>query len=699
MPKSQAAKASNAASKPPSTSSVTTRSTSRAEAATTEPLASPRTPGDPSPSAKVPLNPSAAKDFLCRAGLLESSAETCTAILCSNLLTVISAREDIPQNVGALIRCVTLILPEAFSLVCETNSQLSAISDKLDTLLSNPEPAIPSPPVLAELGEKLDKVTLDIQKAAETWQTVPHRSQTRPPPPAGTPLAANAPVGPSRAEIAKNRRIQSQGCFILVEPNSDAIKSSFDSLSPRTLTTKAEFAWNAAWDAIKNTDAAKALKLADKPRITFKAALRLPRGGIRYELGDRTQAALLSDARIAAEFEKGFGGASCKGQGATILLQCAPIYYNPEDPAAIQRFEDENELSRGDVLSMTWCKPPHKRKPEQTMAVLRLEMRSHDLADRLITEGGQLECSPVLFRKANQEPMRCLRCQKYGHKAAKCTSGPDDVCSQCGGMHRIANCSNKDKKWCVPCQSDAHCSYNRDCPSFRAECTKLNNQRPENQAVLFGPPRPYNPRFRPINYLLPPPQPPAPLDGGHATLFNAQRADIREMNRRPPWVSRDRLRKQRGVGEPWDTGNVRTAPLAKASGANTIPIGLPRAPVMTNAPSRLLSPAPHQLDVLEWMPTPLLGPILPPSRTRLPLRELQKSWAPQPPQAVHWSTIPALSTMLPPLAATLTAHCTRPAPTAALVPCQPPPLPPLPNECTTTHPQTVKLHLITTQRK
>ncbi|CEL58619.1 hypothetical protein RSOLAG1IB_12163 [Rhizoctonia solani AG-1 IB] len=385
------------------------------------------------------------------------------------------------------------------------------------------------------------------------------------------------------------------GCYILIEPNSETLGKSFDPLNARALIKKAELAWDVAWTAVEGTDVAKALKLATKPRVAFKTVIRLARGGIRYELGDRTQAALLSNVRISAEFEKGFGGASCKGQGATILLQCAPTYYNPEDPAAIHRFEDENTLDRGDVLSMTWCKPPHKRKPEQTMAVLRLEMRSHDLADRLITEGGQLDYAPVLFRKANQEPMRCLRCQRYGHKASKCVSGPDDVCSHCGGAHRIANCTNKEKKWCVSCQSSAHCSFDRECPTFRAECTKFNTRRPENSSRLFDPSRPYDPRSRPINYMhRPPPVVERTPEGARNTLFDAQQQESRAMNRRSSWGNREHTRKERGQGDPWDTADVRTAPRRPGlSGPNAIPIGLPRQTALARIPP----PPPQPLDL------------------------------------------------------------------------------------------------------
>ncbi|EUC55337.1 hypothetical protein RSOL_110130 [Rhizoctonia solani AG-3 Rhs1AP] len=408
-----ASKTKGAASKPQLASSTTSRSTSRSGAGADGPYISPQSPGDSISPLSAPKSIRDAKT-LCRMGYVSSETEASTAAICNGLLTSLAVHPEVTPAVCALITSVGLMLPEAFGVLYASTKELSIISEKIDKLLLHADELPRTPPQgLANREEKLDLVLQGIQKATETWQTVPTRSQARTPPPANSkPGLPTIPAGPTRAEAAKDRRLKSQGCFILVEPTSPAIKESLDKLDARMLVKKAEFAWDTAWDVVKGTHIVKDLKLTEKPRVSFKTALRLARGGIRYELGNRTQAALLSDARLASEFEKGFGGATCRGQGATILLQCAPVDFNPEDLAAIPCFESENALSNGDVLSMTWCKPPHKREPEQTMAVLKLEMRSHDLADRLITVGGQLDCLRVLFRKARQEPMRCLRCQK-----------------------------------------------------------------------------------------------------------------------------------------------------------------------------------------------------------------------------------------------------------------------------------------------
>ncbi|KDN39715.1 hypothetical protein RSAG8_08633, partial [Rhizoctonia solani AG-8 WAC10335] len=522
MLSSQASKAKLQGNKPPPSSSSTNRSISSSGTVVPGPLVSLQSPVDSTPPVKTPLNAHAAKAFLCSAGYLDSKAEICTPGLCSNLLLTIAARSDASQNLSTLIKCVSLILPEALALTNSTNAQLTSISNKIDTLLAiDKEPIISPPPAFAELGAKLDKVTQEVQKVTETWQTVPSRSRARSPPPPNTPLnpVHATQMGPTHAEITRNRRIQSQGCYIMVEPTSTAIKESLDGLNARTLVKKAEIAWDAAWESVKGTDAAKELELTAKPCITFKVALRLARGGIRYELGDHNQAALLSDAHVASAFEKGFGGGSCRGQGATILLQCAPIQFNPEDTTTISHFEGENRLNKGDVLSITWCKPPHKHKPEQTMA-----------------EGN----STII-----------------GYSSERLTKSPCDAFAARTTAIKLPSVMS---------------AVTMECPTLRAECEIFNKHCPENKSLLFGPPRPYDPRQCPIYY-----QPPSfgemfP-DGGYTSLAANQNRIYRERSpRRTSWTAREQPCKEHGNGEDWDTPNVQTAPciFTHAMGANAV---------------------------------------------------------------------------------------------------------------------------------
>ncbi|EUC55855.1 hypothetical protein RSOL_141160, partial [Rhizoctonia solani AG-3 Rhs1AP] len=145
-----------------------------------------------------------------------------------------------------------------------------------------------------------------------------------------------------------------------------------------------------------------------------------------------------------------------------------------------------------------------------------------------------------------------------------------------------------------------------ECPTFRAECSKFNTRCPENRSALFGPSRPYDPRLRPINYPLPPPIPEMLIGGGRPSLLAAQGWDIRNVNRRPNWTSRELPRKEMGYGEAWDNGLVRTAPLAPLTGSNAA----------TYIPSRL--PGQYTLHAYTSAPAPQQRPSAPPARSLTP---------------------------------------------------------------------------------
>ncbi|EUC58284.1 hypothetical protein RSOL_246470, partial [Rhizoctonia solani AG-3 Rhs1AP] len=141
MVKAAATKSKAATSRAVSSSKEPILPTSRAGSVAPEPLP---TPEDSVPFVK-PLTATAAKAFLFGQNYLESKTETVSASLCSNLLAAIAAHPDATETICALVSSVRLILPSAFELVCETNARLTAIADKVDTLLASSDKESPAP--------------------------------------------------------------------------------------------------------------------------------------------------------------------------------------------------------------------------------------------------------------------------------------------------------------------------------------------------------------------------------------------------------------------------------------------------------------------------------------------------------------------------------------------------------------------------
>ena len=75
-------------------------------------------------------------------------------------------------------------------------------------------------------------------------------------------------------------------------------------------------------------------------------------------------------------------------------------------------------------------------------------------------------------------PMRCFKCQQYGHHISRCPRGP--ICAKCGTDeedHSYDTCSNTLK--CTNCKG-SHAAFSRECPIWKEEKEILNIKYTKN---------------------------------------------------------------------------------------------------------------------------------------------------------------------------------------------------------------------------
>lgn len=71
-------------------------------------------------------------------------------------------------------------------------------------------------------------------------------------------------------------------------------------------------------------------------------------------------------------------------------------------------------------------------------------------------------CMSYQVKAYQRPPLRCFKCQRFGHMAASCRG--NRRCAKCGGDHDVLKCEVEDKK-CCNC-GGAHMASSRECTHF-----------------------------------------------------------------------------------------------------------------------------------------------------------------------------------------------------------------------------------------
>ena len=145
----------------------------------------------------------------------------------------------------------------------------------------------------------------------------------------------------------------------------------------------------------------------------------------------------------------------------------------------------ENDLEPGSISSASWLKSPERRSPNQHIASLKVVCFSPEAANHLIRERVYVAGHVVNIRKDLREPIRCNKCQLYGHIRGVCIS--DEKCAHCAsGDHVTANSRPNQRLSCVSCGPDSsHASSSCTCSTFKETCAALDTRYPENSMPYF----------------------------------------------------------------------------------------------------------------------------------------------------------------------------------------------------------------------
>lgn len=172
--------------------------------------------------------------------------------------------------------------------------------------------------------------------------------------------------------------------------------------------------------------------------------------------------------------------------------------FNPSNRTSLEIIERENGLPRGAIMKAAWLKRPELRSSWQSVATLCLVCNNPVVANDMIWGRIFIGGKQITIQKDMKEPIRCNKCQRYGHTRHDCKD--DKRCMRCMGTNHSAKDCSAPKPRCVACSPEStHNCADRACPTFKRLCVELDIRMPENRM-------PYFPTEDPESWMTAPPR-------------------------------------------------------------------------------------------------------------------------------------------------------------------------------------------------
>jgi hypothetical protein len=125
------------------------------------------------------------------------------------------------------------------------------------------------------------------------------------------------------------------------------------------------------------------------------------------------------------------------------------------------------------VMKAYWLSRPS----EKAAGSMAIYLDSREVAQQVIREGifliGANATYPAPFL-SQERPIRCYRCNQYGHKQSKC-SAENPGCGKCAGVHETMNCPGTAPDKCITCQG-AHKVVDLSCEAWQKEKKKVERR-------------------------------------------------------------------------------------------------------------------------------------------------------------------------------------------------------------------------------
>lgn len=337
-----------------------------------------------------------------------------------------------------------------------------------------------------EKADALEQQVTELTAAIESCKELQELSGIPPLPLQNTParswaqVAANVESRPVKAATMEELKLQ-QRCelkerrmLITYDPTDPTAPGAWSVATARELRLKLNSAIEAACKA--------------RPEVLTPTSIhlitRLDNNGLLLEFDHKS-----GPITFSAESEQLLPlictTAKVKQQTFPLIFRFVPCTFDPNNEIDISQITDGANIRRHDIAEIKWIKKLEDRHEGQEVANIKVMMNSEEAANQLLGTRLFLHDSLVVLSKDKREPIRCNKCQEYGHIRAKCRNS--ERCGTCAsGAHDTARCTSKSEPKCVSCgPTSSHASTSRECGAFLEKCQNLDNKYPENRMFFY----------------------------------------------------------------------------------------------------------------------------------------------------------------------------------------------------------------------
>ncbi|QRV98602.1 hypothetical protein RhiJN_26621 [Ceratobasidium sp. AG-Ba] len=271
-------------------------------------------------------------------------------------------------------------------------------------------------------------------------------------------------------------RIEKQERQILLDSEATEGMEALGQLPESALVLKAQIAIEQLSEAMKGT-------MPEGAR--FRSANILQNGGVVYEMNSREAAEWIKRPDICAAFADNFGSlVRYRERSFPVVVECVPVSFDTASKHSIGKLEHDNNLPANSIVSCRYIVPPAKRRENQRHAFVVVQFRDKEAANTCIKSPIVVEGKQCDARKLAKKPVRCTKCQKFGHPTKQCKS-PTFICGTCPGQHDTKDCRDRRNVYCRTCAVTGHPTWDTKCPGYYAECASYATRVPDNLYKYF----------------------------------------------------------------------------------------------------------------------------------------------------------------------------------------------------------------------